>query len=346
MSRAMASQPLQSLLLKNSRERDDRNMCSLNSNIQLLRHIPEFTSLIASMQNESALLSVLSSIFSQCGRNIPVSASLFRQLLATQVGRPLDSGEQYDTVEILNYLLDIFPNELFHFDTSTQYRFKINGKASSCPTCKQFPREIPGSDKILKIALPNSQSRLSLQALVNESFSPVNQQDGRRCNNCLDTNPNTPLMPSIEKTNLLNHPPYLFMQILRMRYSQGKTEKNCIPIEVQTEIIVDQQCYQIIGIVTHMGTADAGHNRAYLRVQSEWYICEDDKPVNVKIPVDTPFEQCYCLLWKKKDTESMQEVSQSSVAPNLIPLIHCEAPSSLGSHQGLLILGPIDKPEN
>merc|ERR1712074_363766 len=137
---------LPSLLLKNGGQ-SDRNMCSLNSNIQLLRHIPEFTSVIHSMQNESALFSVISSIFSQCGSDIPISASLFRQLVATQVGIPLDSGAQYDTVEILNYLLDVFPNELFHFDTTTQYRFMINGKATSCPICKQFPGEIPGSDK-------------------------------------------------------------------------------------------------------------------------------------------------------------------------------------------------------
>ena len=143
----MGSQPPSRLLLKNGES--DRNMCSLNSNIQLLRYIPEFTSVVHSLQNDSALLSVLSNIFSQCGSNTPISASLFRQLLASQVQRPLDSGAQYDTVEILNYLLDVFPNELFHFDTSTQYRFNQNGRATSCPICKQFPGEIPGSDHCL-----------------------------------------------------------------------------------------------------------------------------------------------------------------------------------------------------
>ena len=154
MPMVMASQAFRILLLKNGGH--DKNMCSLNSIIQLLRHVPEFVSEIDNMQNQSALLSVLSNLFSHCGTQSSISASLLRQLMATHVGRPIDSGVQNDTVELLNYLLDICPNEIFHFDTSTQYRFRVNGQATSCPRCKQFPGTIPGSDKILKISLPKS----------------------------------------------------------------------------------------------------------------------------------------------------------------------------------------------
>ena len=95
----------QSLLLKNGGS--DRNMCSLNSPIQLLKHIPEFVETIHSLESKSAIFSVFSSILLNCGTDFPVSASLLRQLLANAVAKPLDSGAQHDTVELLSYLLDI-----------------------------------------------------------------------------------------------------------------------------------------------------------------------------------------------------------------------------------------------
>ena len=125
---------LPSLLLTNGGS--DRNMCSLNSNIQLLRHVPEFIQVIHGLENQSAIMNVLSNIFHKCGTCVPLSASLLRQLLANAVQKPLDSGAQYDCVELLDHLLDICPSELFSFDTTTQYRFNIDGKATSCPSCQ------------------------------------------------------------------------------------------------------------------------------------------------------------------------------------------------------------------
>ena len=200
-----------SLLLTNGGS--DRNMCSLNSIIQLLRHVPEFIQVIHRLQNESAIFSVLSSLFRNCGSSVPVSASLLRQLLASEVQKPLDSGAQYDTVELLNHLLDVCPAELFSFQTTTQYRFNVGGKAASCPTCQQLPVPIHESDKILKIALPHFSSPISLQDMVKRHFSPTTQADGRKCSNCLLIDPNFPQLPSFEKTSLSTFPPFLFIQV-------------------------------------------------------------------------------------------------------------------------------------
>ena len=49
----MSFQPFPSMLLKNGGS--DRNMCSLNSNIQLLRHIPQFIEVIHELEDQSAL---------------------------------------------------------------------------------------------------------------------------------------------------------------------------------------------------------------------------------------------------------------------------------------------------
>ena len=64
------------LLLKNGG--NERNMCSLNSNLQLLRHIPELMVELNNRQNESALLSTLHSILKTCG-NLQTSSALLWQ---------------------------------------------------------------------------------------------------------------------------------------------------------------------------------------------------------------------------------------------------------------------------
>ena len=278
---------------------NDRNMCSLNSNIQLLRHVPEFIQVIHGLENQSAIMNVLSNIFHKCGTYVPLSASLLRQLLANAVQKPLDSGAQYDCVELLDHLLDICPSELFSFDTTIQYRFNIDGKATSCPSCQQLPAPIKESDKILKIAMPPLSSPLSLQDMVKRHFSPTTQVDGRKCSNCLQSNPNVPQLSSSEKTSLSTFPPFMFIQVLRMGYSKGKTIKRNNSVSLPLELFIDKQKYEIIGTISHMGTADAGHNRAYLRHGSNWYLCEDDKPSFMKLPIDDEFEQNYCLLLKK-----------------------------------------------
>ena len=167
-------------------------MCSLNSNLQLLRHIPEFCNELNNWKMVTPLLQSLESILSQCGTTNLVSASTLRHHLASVTNKPLNSGAQYDTMELFNYLLDHCPSELFSFKTSHEYRFQINGCASPCPSCKEFPRPVSGSDKILKIALPKSPSPVSFEHIMKKHFSALVQPDGRMCTQCLEKDSNCP----------------------------------------------------------------------------------------------------------------------------------------------------------
>ena len=108
-------------------------------------------------------------------------------------------------------------------------------------------------------------------------FSATTQADGRKCSNCLLSDPYVPQMPSFEKTSLSTFPPFMFIQILRMGYSNGKTIKRGSFVSLPSELIIDKQKYELIGTISHMGTADAGHNRAYLRHGTNWYLCEDEQ---------------------------------------------------------------------
>ena len=58
------------LLLRNGEA--DQNMCSLNSNLQLLRRVPNFISELSAWKDSSDLINALNYIFSHSGTTQPV----------------------------------------------------------------------------------------------------------------------------------------------------------------------------------------------------------------------------------------------------------------------------------
>ena len=166
-------------------------MCSLNSVVQLLRHVPNFVQDLPNWQEGSELMSALSSVISNCGSPLPCSALTLRENLARSTNRDFNSGAQHDTVELLGYLLDHCPSELFYFDTSVAYQYYLNGRYAKCPTCRTVPKKVPSTQKILRLAVPNSAS--SLNDLLTRHFSIHLQSDGRSCGVCYpNPNPNAP----------------------------------------------------------------------------------------------------------------------------------------------------------
>ena len=296
------------LLLKNGGL--ERNMCSLNSIIQLLRHIPEFQAEASSLKNISPLLNSLQYIISKCGTGIKQSALALREHLACATNQPLNSGAQYDTMELFTHLMNHIPSGLFYFETSVEHRFLVENRPSSCPSCKEGPQPVSGSEKILQVPIPSSPEGLSLDYLLRRLFSVKTQLDGWRCATCLSNNPATPKIPYLEKLSISRHPQYLILQILRMEYKNGKIVKNMTPVYLPNEVLVNNIKYSVIGTISHMGTAEAGHNRAYLRHGSSWFLCEDACMPEKTAPVDDNFEQTYCVLLRRCDNDSVQPHEQ------------------------------------
>merc|ERR1711888_579454 len=104
-----------------------------DSVLQLLRHVPEFLEELEIFRETSALMSTLHSIFSNCGSLQSISALFLRDILAQVTNTKINSGGQKDTVELLSFLLNHCPSELFDFETSVEYRFWINNCCAPCP---------------------------------------------------------------------------------------------------------------------------------------------------------------------------------------------------------------------
>ena len=76
---------------------------------------------------------------------------------------------------------------------------------------------------------------------------------------------------------------------------------------------MDDCYYKLIGTISHMGTAEAGHNRAYIKKKQVWYCCEDNHYPFEKLPIDCEKEQNYCLLLKKRGKMN-QDTNESTKA--------------------------------
>ena len=93
-----------------------------------------------------------------------------------------------------------------------------------------------------------------------------------------------------------------------MTFEGGKTIKNSSPVLFpRTEhILVDNCPYEIIGTISHIGTAEAGHNRAYIWKNQRWFCCRDARQPFLKQPLDCESEQNYCILLKKDSLPSLR----------------------------------------
>ena len=273
-------------------------MCSLNSIVQLLRHIPEFVNQLNNWNHISDITNSLIYIFSQQGSESPVSAIRLRQHLANTTGNDLNSGEQQDTIELLGFLLEHCPNNLFVFEAVSEYRFKVNGQPSPCPDCHQYPPSVSTPDTFLRLAIPGSWDRklppLTLQTVLNRHFR-VSEQGIRNCpfTDCAAS------LPVMERFHITKHPEYLFIQLVRMQFVGNTTVKNTIAVQLPDTVTIDNEGYEVVGTVTHLGLPAAGHNRAYKKIGSSWYRFEDAKPILQKEPIDCENEQNYCLLLKR-----------------------------------------------
>ena len=296
---------------------EDKNMCSLNSIIQLLRHIPEFQHQLQDWRSTSTVIDSLLFIIAKQGSKSPVSAVPLRQHLAHVTGRNLNSGEQQDTVELLGYLLNHCPSDLFSIKTLSEYRFDVNGQPSPCPACHQFLPSVTATDTFLRLTMPNSWSnenpQLTLQTLIDRHFR-VKHQENRNCSSCNLS------MPFMERHRILNHSSYIFLHVLRMGFVRGKTMKNPIAVHLPATVTIDKETYEIVGTITHLGSPEAGHNRAYQKLGSTWFVLEDAKPALQKQPIDNDKEQNYCILLKRcKKQETNKELKECRVLLECLP---------------------------
>ena len=195
-------QNIASLLLRNSHELPDKNLCFANAAIQVLRNIPEFKENIFRHPNHSVVQNDLRNILKYENTNQTVSASILRENLGKIYSKKdYITGRQCDSLEFLEYLLhNTHPNikSLFEFKVKTERKYLLNSQLTGCQFCGLFPPISEEEDVVLKLGFPENdyECGVPLQQLIDSRFSYIatEQEHGMRCPNCCKHENSSPMI--------------------------------------------------------------------------------------------------------------------------------------------------------
>jgi hypothetical protein len=200
-------------LINNSGLETEKNLCFVNTALQLLYSLPEVRHFFVHQeyktnQDENADLTIcdeVSQIFKSAGQFI-ASAATLRLLVGNGSGNAeISSGSQQDIIDFLRLLFQQIEIELSELDGpqalfinkfwGREHVVKIfaNSTDGKCTACGKLPRQENEDFNILKIEVLNTNNHLSLSAMIHNSFSEGTETFKMKCSECCPHLRNCPL---------------------------------------------------------------------------------------------------------------------------------------------------------
>ncbi|XP_071956868.1 uncharacterized protein [Antedon mediterranea] len=255
---------LQSLLLINTANGDDRNACFCNSIIQVLRRTYSIRNHIVQAMTSHSLKCELKDIFLAQGTSEIKSAAKIRKL----IGGDFAVGTQQDAKEFMDTLIQrCYPSHQNPFRFTMKNQFHAL-RTSHCSSCVQDPI----SDRSFSLHLPLENEKettpVRLQEMINRYFSPSTVN--KRCSKC--SNPSEQNF-TVHK-QFTESGPYLCIQLLRFNNALKKMNHF---VKGSFEIAVQNVNYKLIAVINHQGLFHSGHYYSLLECAGGWYKCEDAK---------------------------------------------------------------------
>ena len=172
------------LLLQNDIRGPDKNLCFVNSTLQILRVVPEFRQRL--FGNHFQVL--LKNILEKEGTGYSVSASPVRRLLGKSILQYASNAQQ-DAAEFLQHLfveVDVSCRKLFELKFRKDSKFFHGTALGPCPFCQRFPNsKIDKLDIVVLSNVVETQRRVSLSCLLDDYFvAPSLETEGQRCSHC------------------------------------------------------------------------------------------------------------------------------------------------------------------
>ena len=272
-------------LINNSGQITEKNICFVNTALQLLFSIPEVKSFFSNTDYWKAVTSDIS-VCKELGRIFQTaghlsSAASLRILIANISGNvEMNNGTQQDITEFIRHLLQQIEIELsqltgaasifinkFWGKESTIKKF-VNQNSGKCIKCNKLPREEEENFNILKLQVLQSSKELSLSSLIENSFSEGSDILRMKCSDCCPHSTNCPqsggckLKSAVNQRILLDTPDLLLIQLLRFEnFTNIKTDTVVIPEE--TLRLPSGDRYTLVSIGDHNGPViENGHDTA------------------------------------------------------------------------------------
>ena len=309
-------------LVNNFRVESERNLCFVNSALQLLYSLPEVRNFFINQeykinQDETADLRIcneVSRIFKTAGHCTTTAATLRLLVGCKSENVEMCSGSQQDITDFLRLLLQQIEIELSELDgPQTLFINKFWGREhvvkkfldssdGKCVKCGKLPRQEREDFNMLKINVIKTSQYLSLNDLIVNYFSEGSDTFKMKCSECCPHLRKCPLTDAcklrdtVDQKLLFRTPKYLFIQLLRFdHYRAYKNNTIIIPEEFLT--LPNGDAFKLVGIADHIGTLiQNGHYVCNVRTDDEWLLCDDDRQSGTFKPISS---NNYIILYSK-----------------------------------------------
>ena len=328
-------------LINNSSLESEKNLCFVNASLQLMYCLPEVKKFFINQeykinQDESADLVIcdeMSSIFKSGGNY--ASAACLRHLVGQRSGNlEISSGRQQDVTDFLRLLLQQIELELAELD-GPQALFTnkfwgrehivkkfANSSDGKCSSCFKLPRQESEDFNIMKLDVINTNNTLSLNSMIENSFSEGTEVFKMKCSECCPHLTKCPLTGNcrlknaIDQKLLFRSPEFLFIQLLRFeQFNTHKTNTIVVPEDILT--LPNGETYKFKGSADHLGDLiKNGHYVANVKSGEDWIRCNDDE---LSIAYEAITSSNYVFLYSKikSDTISEPKVHRHNQASNV-----------------------------
>ena len=309
-------------LVNNTNLKSERNICFINTALQLLHSVPRMKRffqmreyrLSTEGKKKMQICDEIARIFSSDG-SLSSTAAELRRLVATKSGRNyLNDGTQQDTVEFLTILLQEVEEEISvnnweakvviqEFWGTEKKEKRFVNRTGICSKCKSSPRDEVERFQVLQLDIPNTSRVISLNGVIETYFSESSDDAKMKCSccthksNCPETGVCKP-KGFVSKRVLVNSPDILVVQINRYLDLSGSKIKTTVWPNDKIMLPSGDE-YTLCGIGHHLGdTFKGGHYIASVKLDNEWTVYNDTESLRSD-ESDSKSMECNVCIYSK-----------------------------------------------
>jgi ubiquitin C-terminal hydrolase len=197
------------------------------------------------------------------------------------------SHQSRDAMKFLSHLLtelDKVCRDII--DATFRLRYETH---STCQTCKDVSI-VKESSKILTLPIPNDKS--SIRKCLEHFIGRQELMNQEYCMNCTKSD-------IVVMRQSFNSPSILVIHLYRYTRQQVKLEHSVRP---DLEIRLGDCKYMLYGICCHIGNLEAGHFFSYVRIQENWYLCNDTEIIPLRnIMTQVSGKDTYMCFYRKAE---------------------------------------------
>ena len=307
-------------LINNTGQRDEKNLCFVNTSLQLLYSISEVRDFFQEKvyrKNYKERLPIsdeVSRIFKTEGQ-FRTSAAELRRLVGHYHRRgDICNGNQQDMEEFTRLLLECLEKELQITldEQSSRFMGKFVGRDMNVKLFIDTPDGAcqkghkPTSDtaifQTIRLTVPETDKELSLNTMIHNHYSVSVDTIMMKCSDCCQHPSACPqsgmcrLRKAAEKKSILVSPTFLYIHLLRFANHSRKIESTVVPENIL--VLPNGDKFRLLSIGNHLGSMTTnGHYQALIK----WLEANDDRKYQITLRTHINGDN-YILLYKKIST--------------------------------------------